>query len=442
MILKKGNLKIRNKGVVTGILFTLFLYQDAFTYNVSNMFSYFDELEALAVVEMLLVYYIRRAFVIPLKNRKIIMAYLGFLICGILGNLKSNFQTLGYIMLDIVTCSKLFINFIFFQVVFRNKIGNNTERIVYEISKISIWILFILVIHEYIFPPFFPYLEDRYNIHSLRLFFSNQTYLAETGIYLLLIVTIIGDSKIKNLILKMMAICIVASTMRTKALGFLAVYMMLQIIPVIRNKRKIFICLCLAGVLCVLVGHEYIYYYFFGKSSKLAPRKILLMDSIDIAKKYFPVGSGFGTFCSGAANLSNSKMYAEYNYNQDYPFNDMFWACIFGQVGFLGCVFFFKFVYEIVICIINCRGALKRSYYGTLLYIIYLLIATLGECSFFAPYSNLFGMTIGYLIATRKYEEMEKMVEIACHGKIPRGGVKLCVIRERCVNVLYAGYAV
>ena len=101
-----------------------------------------------------------------------------------------------------------------------------------------------------------------------------------------------------------------------------------------------------------------------------------------------------------------------------------------------------KLIIKIIICIINCRGALRESYYGMLLYIIYLLIATLGECSFFAPYSNLFGMTIGYLIATRRYEEVYSMVEKYLPSKIIRGGVSALTtfFRGNYPHRRHAGY--
>ncbi|MCI9176596.1 MAG: hypothetical protein HFH49_17070 [Lachnospiraceae bacterium] len=420
------------KDIAVGVVFLLFLYQDALACHVSKVFTYFDELEAVAAFMFFIIYCAWNGFAVPVKNKKLILAFGAFLLCGILGNFKSGFQTLGYILLDLVTCSKLFLNFVLFQKLFCSRQGKNIEQTVYLISRISIVILFLLVIHEYIFPPIFPYLEDRYNIHSLKLFFSNQTYLAETGIYLLLTVTVVGKRNSKNRLLKIMAICIAASTMRTKALGFLAVYIMFQVIPAIRNKRKIFFCLWIAGILCIAVGHEYIYYYFLGESARMSPRKMLLMDSIDIAKRYFPVGSGFGTFCSGAANLSGSRIYTEYYGNRVYPFNDMFWACVIGQFGFLGFCFFLKCVYEIIISIINCRGTLKESYYGMLLYVVYLLIATLGECSFFAPYSNLFGLTIGYFISTRRYEEIRNMIEKYLPLKTIRGGVEFLPSSINC----------
>lgn len=421
LLKKEDHFKGRLEDILVGVVFILFLYQDVLTCNVSNLFSYFDEMEAVLVFVFIIIHYAGNAFVIPTKNKTLILTFGAFLLCGILGNLKTGFQTLGYILLDMVTCSKLLLNFILFQEIFRDRLRKSIEQIVYRISKISIVVLFFLVVHEYIFPPVFPYLEDRYNIHSLMLFFSNQTYLAETGIYLLLTVTVIGKRNKKNMLLKIMAICISASTMRTKALGFLAVYIMFQMIPVIRNKKRILCFLSFAGILCIAVGHEYIYYYFFGESARLSPRKILLMDSIDLAKKYFPVGSGFGTFCSGAANLSGSQIYTEYYGNRIYPFNDMFWACIIGQFGFLGFIFFMKYIYEMIMTIVNCKGALKQSYYGMMLYIIYLLIATFGECSFFAPYSNLFGLTIGYFIATRRYEEVYHMIKKYLPSKIGEG---------------------
>lgn len=421
---RESILKINIKTLGTGIVFTALLYQDALAHNINGIFGYLDEIEAVTALLILIIYCTYKACVIPNRCRIILGSHMAFLICGIVGNMKSNFQTIGYILLDMLTCSKMVINLILFLVLFRTgKAEKSIERTVYNISKISIFMLFALVVHEYAFTPFFPYLVDRYNIHSLRLFFSNQTYLAETAIYLLLIITITGKTDNRNLLFKVMAICTVASTMRTKAFGFLAVYIMLQFIPLVRNKRKIFFFMFLAGILCVLVGHEYIYYYFFGVSSELSPRKILLLDSVEIAKKYFPIGSGLGTFCSGAANLSYSQIYMENHYaNGEYPFNDIFWACIFGQFGFLGCFCFLFYVYQVIVCIIKCRGALKQSYYGVLLYMVYMLIATLGECSFFAPYSNLFGITIGYFVATRRYEEKNKMIERVIYYGSTGGG--------------------
>lgn len=89
----------------------------------------------------------------------------------------------------------------------------------------------------------------------------------------------------------------------------------------------------------IVIGVLYIL-LFFGETSKLAPRKILLMDSIDVTKTYFQTGGGFAIFCSGTENLSFSELYMKYGYEEGYAFSDMLWACIVGQFGFGGFVSF------------------------------------------------------------------------------------------------------
>lgn len=95
---------------------------------------------------------------------------------------------------------------------------------------------------------------------------------------------------------------------------------------------------------------------YVAEASGAAVRTELTKDSIDIANRYFPLGSGGGTFASPAsAQLGYSQLYVDYGLNTlwgaapDAPMflYDVFWPKIIAQSGWIGSIFFIGFLWTI-----------------------------------------------------------------------------------------------
>ena len=99
------------------------------------------------------------------------------------------------------------------------------------------------------------------------------------------------------------------------------------------------------------------------------PRVFAYIKSFEIAKDYFPIGSGPATFASKGSRVNYSPIYEEYDMDSKWGFGedddvtyalDTYWAKVIGQYGMLGTVlifliFFFisKFKYQNSGCVSN-----------------------------------------------------------------------------------------
>lgn len=97
----------------------------------------------------------------------------------------------------------------------------------------------------------------------------------------------------------------------------------------------------------------------FGESA----RQALTVNSINIAKDYFPIGVGFGKFASWYARINYSEHYYEYGMtyvfglSPDNPFfaTDTYWPSIIGEAGVIGTIVF-------IIIIISIYRKLRTMY--------------------------------------------------------------------------------
>ena len=120
---------------------------------------------------------------------------------------------------------------------------------------------------------------------------------------------------------------------------------------VIEKKKSMVTRAGLIGIVAVIIGFpQFLKYFVNGEKANLgtAPRLLFLQGGIQLFKQYFPFGSGFGTFGSSTAATHYSDLYYMMGFDKvagmspENPvyLNDTFWGMIFGQLGFLGTVFY------------------------------------------------------------------------------------------------------
>lgn len=93
---------------------------------------------------------------------------------------------------------------------------------------------------------------------------------------------------------------------------------------------------------------NHLHYYFDLDENNVAARTILLLTSFDIARDYFPFGSGLGTFGSVPAAVMYSPVYYDYSLNMIWGLSsearhsdanfltDTFFPQIIGELGIFG----------------------------------------------------------------------------------------------------------
>ena len=232
--------------------------------------------------------------------------------------------------------------------------------------------------------------------------YSNPTYLAAYSIVALIVLIYTQEKKSQWIFMIMDAVVIVLTT-RSKAWGFIClaflIYWITNKAPNVKSLWKRLVVVIPTGFMTVfLVAMDKVIIYFFTPSH-YSPRSILLNAGIERAKKFFPLGNGFGTFCSVAA-ITTGRGTDILPYNKS-AYYDAFWACIMGQFGFLGTIVFIIMIVMLLIDVMSLMRFDRKSWYAGLFSLIYLIIASLGETSFFSQYSIGFGVVIGMSLSCK-----------------------------------------
>lgn len=109
------------------------------------------------------------------------------------------------------------------------------------------------------------------------------------------------------------------------------------------------------------------------------PRGLLMVTGLDIAKRFFPFGSGLGTFGSNASRTNYSELYYQYGFDKIWglaPWHDVFltdsyWAMMIGEYGLIAS---FINLIALLLLLVNSyyisKGILGIVVFSPILYIV------------------------------------------------------------------------
>lgn len=391
-----------NKKNNYSILLILFIYLFVFEFalmNVSSVFGYWDEFYAFLALPIAL---IRPQRKISLTNFVIFLTLIAFIIFTLIGNIKYNYQSASYVMLDIFLHLKFPLSIITTIFLF-NKV--NIKELMTGVKRQCFYIidlLFILLIMNYGLH-YFPFHEIRFGIPSQQLFFGHPTRLATVSFFLLMLITLKFEGSMKDKIHIAMLLFIVVSTLRTKAILSIFTYVYLYYWIIVLKRELSAFAIAVIGVAAILFGWNQINFYFLDYNATQTARGALTYVSSKIAKSSFPFGSGFGTFGSAPSGDNYSPVYALYGISNVWGLSrvfhnyisDTFWPMILGQSGFLGLSAYIIFLIELFV---SFTSRLKDNslLYGTALAIFsYLLISSTSESAFVNPSAVFLGFVLG-----------------------------------------------
>lgn len=393
----------KNFSLGFAILLLVFLFQDPISEAI-RIFAYIDEIESIILLFILFSsLWTRKEKLLNKSQKNYLITFILLIAVGLIGNGLSSYQNFMYISLDILVYSKLIINLVAANLIINSRKITKYEDTAWKVASIVSIVLFILIIHETLAKtPIWPYLADRYGVRSLQLFFTNQTYLAQIGVLLLVIHYALGEKRYRSTLFYIIDMLISVSTFRTKALGFV---MVAAIIIFLIGKKKILtkINIIFIGatlvIAAVAVGFDYIVYYYLA-GSETSLRLKILMGGMQLARMHAPFGTGFGTYCSLGAKLNYSLAYDVVGMQRMYlepAMYDNFWASVLGQLGYLGCFIYMMLIIQLIMLILQIRTVSTRKFWAAILLCAYLIIASLGESSFNAFYVCPMGIFIGHL---------------------------------------------
>lgn len=391
------------QSVILCVLYVLFLLQDSLAgYFGLSIFAQYDEIMAVLGCCLVFVSWAKKRFRLTYPGLlvKSVGIYLLMIVIGLVSNLSTGYQDITYILLDILTCSKLYIGLICAITIFPSGMLKKTKRALAKITALFIIVYFVLAIHDFFLTPLLGVLYDG-GLKCIQLAYSNVTYLAGYGTILLAVLVLTKEYQKHFFLLAIFISITICLTFRSKAMGFVCFAWILYLALRKGNERisnnKLFIVVPFALMGTLFIAWDKIVLYYF-EPSQYSPRNILFNIAVELATKHFPLGTGFGTFCSVASISNISPIYGHYGYNYFSAVYDMFWGCLLGQFGFVGTVLFIMSIVCMAVSIWKIQNKSKNAFFCGVFLLLYLCIASLGECSFFSPYSIGYGFIIGLAI--------------------------------------------
>lgn len=366
------------------LIFIVLLYETAITSILG--FSYIDELILLFLFICFFCKILKDKKIILTKNEFFILwGSIGIYCIGIISllvfNISDNIK--GSLFSGLLSLKSI-LTYIFVRYLFKDSKFRYNELFL-KFTQFGLFCVFLLSLVDRVIP-IFKRGSKRFGIYTTSLFFETPTMLATFAIISLIICTFlirILNKKEKNLYIDVfMSLVIVLFAGRVKAIGFMILYLIVIFYKkFFKSNRGIKIknfIIPLIIVICFASG--YIENYFFNNTES---RTIMLNTSIKIAKDYFPLGTGFGTFGTEMSRKYYSPLYSLYNISKvwglsrefDSYIADSMLPAIIAETGFIGLAFY---IFIFINFFINISKNVKNKDNQILLFL--LIFYVLIEC--------------------------------------------------------------
>ena len=391
------------KTIFVVILFLFLVFQQAILIYLLRwgFLSYVDEL-LMCIFLVLIVFRMARHPVRLLKTELVlifsVLLFLGF---GIVSTIANPAQGWFLSATDAIVCCR----FVVFYLAARSLLDAETTRSIVHIlsccCRVAAVVLTLLSLHEMLFRKWFPSLDVRFGFHTLQLFFPHPTYLAFAAFTLAVPLMLrMGIRKLqckRDFFYIILLFFVTFLTGRSKALGALACSLLIWLFYVaLKNRSKLFVVLS-GGALAFAVGWNSLFDYYITNDQEgaYAIRVMIHQDAFTLAGNYFPLGTGFGTFGSAVAADHYSPLYYDLGYNEIWGMSptrsdylcDTFWPIVIAQTGWIGAVCFGVAVVCFLLIAFRAVGRNRYIAWALLSVIIYELISSIAETSFFNPAS-------------------------------------------------------
>lgn len=380
-------------------LFLGLLFAPILDYAFGGFFSYVDELAAILLTTWALLSGKKNKT--GVHERRAIVCLTLICVLGFLGNVAYGCQSnLFAIAVDLFTCVKIFVSYLSARIVLRGR--ESCLRAFQLIGKAFLAAALIgLALH---IAGIVQMGSGRvmFGIPCYQFVFSHPTNLVAYCVGFIALMFV--DSR-PNRFWILTACVLLLASQRAKAIAFAFVVMFFLFYGIAkRDDRKpsklIFLFL---GFGAAFLAMDQIQLYFFDAASA---RALLMQDGLDIALRFFPLGSGFATFATYMSGAYYSPLYFEYGLNTVWglwPTNpcfvsDSFWPAVIAQFGILGLIALVVLLVELFKSISRDakKGNVRFAAYGMVP--LYLLILSTADASFFNFYGPFYALVIASIV--------------------------------------------
>lgn len=380
--------------------------------TISTIFNYSDEVIGIILVAVV-IFRAMKSQITLLKFEKYMLVFMIiFEIFGLISGFVYDFQSKVYVLTDAYTCSKFFIYYLCARLLTQEKLDEKYFFSINKICKIIAVIFFVLTLHDAFLSPWFPVADFRYFTNSVMLFFEHPEYLARASMTVIFILAYNYRYYKHNIYYIIMLTIVMILTFRTKAIiSTFIIYILYIYFVKFKFKSLLPVGVGAVGGAAYL-GYDSLYKYYLENDS--TARKVLTDDSILIAKKFFPIGSGFGSFGSSMAAQHYSKLYMKLGYYRMKGsgleeggnfLSDTFWPIVLAQSGWLGLISFCLAIISMLIYIIQSRKNDIYYFWVAISIMAHEFITSFAESAFFHPTAMAEFLLLGLITSIHEFSK-------------------------------------
>lgn len=304
--------------------------------------------------------------------------------------------------------------------IYNNYIDNYTKEIALRyavrFSRIFIFVLFIFGLINLIYH--IPSFNDgtRYGFPLYGFLYTHNTFMITATVGMTGI--LMADGIKKNTLIIFYAVIVLILSFRSKAMPIAFLVLLILLFVYKKNffstsKIKILSILIIVIFVAIYFSleriNEYIYY------AELSARGAFYINGIDIANRFFPLGSGFCTFASSLSGQYYSPLFYEYHMQNiigitenDISYSgDTFWPNIYAQYGYLGLTAYITMLYYIFKSINQRFIYLSDKWLGAMTLFLYTLSASTAESFFTNDSAVIFAVILSIYIGKNTKQKNE-----------------------------------
>lgn len=183
---------------------------------------------------------------------------------------------------------------------------------------------------------------------------------------------------------------------------------------VCKGKKLSFVEMGLVMIAAITVAWDKIYFYYIQGSQQDYARFRMTATSIDIARDYFPLGTGWSTYGSYYAAEIYSPVYYLYGIDK-HPelgvvnkafLNDNYWPTVIAENGWLGFMAMILFILLLLMVIQKIYYINQNAYAVGILILFYMMVTTVEETGFAQPVLACLGLLLGVVFSIADKEKI------------------------------------
>lgn len=418
---QREKLSIRWREAVIIFLVLLFAFERALITYIPVL-GYADEVFAIVTVAGILISLIEGSRKLSGLELILLVLLLFSFNIGLISNYYSGLQSSPIaIVTDIISTYKIFLAYYWIALQSAEQIHwDGIIRVLASICRALVVIMLACLIGAYIFGSELMLSDGRYGLPALQFLFNVPGNFSKLFYFIipLLSADLYMDRSFYKKVMIVFSLLVWISTLRSRAIAFAFCYLLFAFwYFYLKNKRKTKINIVQIipfVILAVILGWNQIAFYLLEGEQA---RGVLWRYSFVTMAKYFPFGSGFGTYASDVTVDYGSSLYAEYGFDKVYGLgyvhmhflNDNYWPMIIGQLGFFGVVLIGLVVYLLYRYLLTGVSANKYFHFATLCAAGFLLASSIASKSYSEfssiPVLMLHGILLQRERATRNEQE-------------------------------------